>query len=166
MYNPLVGGIPMIDVDGDGEVDTVPTGDDKNSSGPKSSGRPVGRPKGTTGIPRQVNASEFYSRKDIQEIVYKIENLETHASLKMKEHFKVKELNDDQKNLTRQLCESVILAKDHSMWKRTVSSCVKDFNKIEKLNILPKILEASQKHEIEAYPAALLYHSKKKMKTK
>ena len=162
MYNPLVGGIPMIDVDGDGEVDTVPTGDDKNSSSPKSRGRPVGRPKGTTGIPRQVNASDFYSRKDIQNIVYKIENLESHASSKMKEHFKVKNLNADQKKLARQLCESVVLAKNQNLWTRTVSSCVKNLDKIEKLSVLPEILEESNKHEVECYPAALLYHSKKK----
>jgi len=166
MYNPLVGGIPMIDVDGDGEVDTVPTGDDKSSSGPKSSGRPVGRPKGTTGIPRQVNASDLYSRKDIQNIVYKIENLESHASNKMKEHFKLKELTPDQEKLARQLCESVVLSKSQNLWTRTVSSCVKNLDKIEKLSVLPEILEESSKHEVECFPAALLYHSKKKVKSK
>ena len=80
-YNPLVGGLPMVDVDGDGNIDTAPTQKEEEGGGggktptPKSSGRPVGRPKGTTGIPRTVNAKKTYSRKGIQDTIYKIEDL-------------------------------------------------------------------------------------------
>jgi hypothetical protein len=161
MYNPLVGGIPMIDVDGDGEVDTVSTEKEQGgSSRPKSSGRPVGRPKGTTGIPRTVNAEELYSRKDIQSIIYKIEDLEKNASKKIMESLGKKRLNKNQKKLVSDLCKSIVLGKDKNMWTRTLNSCVKDFNKIEAISIIPKIVEISEGHEIEVYPAALLYHSK------
>ena len=161
MYNPLVGGIPMIDVDGDGEVDTVSTNKEGGSSGPKSSGRPVGRPKGTTGIPRSVNASELYSRKEIQEIVYKVEDLRSHIEATLKKKYLTNKLNDKQLKTCQNLCESVVMSKQEKMWKRSVNSCVKDVEKIETLSVLKEISEISGTHQLELYPAALLYHSQK-----
>ena len=115
MYNPLVGGIPMIDVDGDDIVDTVsPKG---GGAGPQSSGRPVGRPKGTTGIPRTVNAEEeIYSRKGIQNIVYKIEDLEKHIRASFSEKINSKELSEDQINMCQELTKSIVLAKEKNQW--------------------------------------------------
>ena len=37
---------------------------------------------------------------------------------------------------------------------------VVDFNKIEDLHIIEDIVKVSEEHELETYPAALLYHSK------
>jgi hypothetical protein len=54
----------------------------------------------------------------------------------------------------------VILGKEKRMWKRTVNSCINDFEKISSLSIIPEVVELSSVHEIEVYPAALLYHSK------
>jgi len=167
MYNPLVGGLPMIDVDGDGTVDTAgPSQDETPNSNKtptkKSGGRPVGRPKGTTGIPRSVNAKEIYSRKDIQNIVYKIEELKSYIDASLIEKYKVKQLNDDQKDLSQNLCTSIVLSKEKNMWKRTATSCLKNFENIEKLSFISDIVEISEDHQLETYPAALLYHSKNK----
>jgi len=161
MYNPLVGGLPMIDIDGDDIVDTVsPKG---AGPGGKSSGRPVGRPKGTTGIPRAVNAEEeIYSRKDIQNIVYKIEDLEKHIRASFLEKINSKELSEDQINMCQELTKSIVLAKEKNQWKRTANACIKDFDKIEKLSTINEVAEISQNSQLEAYPSALLYHSKKK----
>jgi hypothetical protein len=161
MYNPLVGGIPMIDVDGDGEVDTVSTKDEGGTSGPKSSGRPVGRPKGTTGIPRSVNASELYSRKEIQEIVYKVEDFRSYIEATLKKKYVTKELNDNQLKICQNLCESIVMSKDKKIWKRSANACIKDAEKIENLSVLKEITEISGSHQLELYPAALLYHSQK-----
>ena len=166
MYNPLVGGIPMIDVDGDGKVDTVSTEKENPGGSPsKTKGRPVGRPKGTTGIPRQVNAEkEVFSGREIQDIIYKIESFETIASEKMMAFLKKKDLNEDQKKTVSNLCKSIVLAKDEKMWKRTLNSCIKDFNKISDLPMIKEIAKISEDHNLENYPAALLYHSKKSQK--
>ena len=165
MYNPLVGGIPMIDVDGDGEVDTVQTQEEGGNSAPKSSGRPVGRPKGTTGIPRTVNASkELFSRKDIQSLIYKIEDFEKKATERMLKSIGSKKLNEAQEKLVSNLCKSIVLGKEKRMWTRTLNACIKDFDKIADISILPKIVEISENHQLETYPAALLYHSKKSQK--
>ena len=72
----------------------------------------------------------------------------------------VQELSDNQKKMISDLCKSVILSKSKRVWTRTVNSCIKDFDKIEKLGIIPEITELSQEHSLEIYAAALLYHSK------
>tara|TARA_B100000085_G_C18561731_1_gene519872 strand:+ start:2482 stop:4482 length:2001 start_codon:yes stop_codon:yes gene_type:complete len=162
MYNPLVGGIPLIDVDGDGEVDTVSSDEGGKTVAPKSTGRPVGRPKGTTGIPRTVNAEEeLYSRKDIQNIVYKVEDLRSHIEATLKKKYGTEELNKDQLKICQNLCESVVMSKDKKMWKRSANACIKDIEKIESLSVLKEISEISGSHQLELYPSALLYHSQK-----
>lgn len=162
MYNPLVGGLPMIDVDGDGNVDTVSPQKEGGEPGkPKSSGRPVGRPKGTTGIPRTVNAEELYSRKEIQNIIYKIEDLEKHISQAFAKKIKKKELSQEQLNACQNLTKSIVMGKNKAQWKRTANSCIKDFEKIEAIPTINEITEISEKHQLELYPSALLYHSKK-----
>lgn len=162
MYNPLVGGLPMVDVDGDGEVDTVPSGDSSDKiPSPKGTGRPVGRPKGTTGIPRSVNAKEVYSRKDIQNIIYEVENLRGHLESSLLEKHKTKELSEKQKEMCQKLCEAIVLSKKKSQWKRTANACIKDLEKIEKLETIEEIMEISGEHSLELYPSALLYHSQK-----
>ena len=71
-----------------------------------------------------------------------------------------KELNEQQKNLALELCKSIVLGKEKSTWKRTATSCIKNFDKIEEISIIPKIVEISEKHKLETYPSALLYHTK------
>ena len=65
------------------------------------------------------------------------------------------------KDLVNTLVESVILSSPTKQWVETVEACVKDINKIEKLNIIPEILDLSEEHGLEQYPSALLYHSDK-----
>ena len=154
LYNPLVGGVPVID-------DELVTG--QGDSDPKVGQKAPGRPTGTKEVKqvnKRSNASDLYSRKDIQAIIYKIEALEKNAKGKMMEKLKVKELSEDQEKTLSDLCRSVVLAKSKRVWTRTVNSCVKDFEKISALSVLPEITELSDKHDLEVYPAALLYHSK------
>jgi hypothetical protein len=166
MYNPLVGGLPMIDVDGDGQIDTAPNSSQENSPSsktpnPKGSGRPVGRPKGTTGIPRSVNAKKTYSRKGIQDTIYKIEDLRLYTQSKLLSKYKIKKLNENQLEMVDELCRSVIYSKPVNQWKKSVLSCVKNFESIADLNIDNTILNISEEHALELYPAAILYHSSK-----
>ena len=65
------------------------------------------------------------------------------------------------KELVGNLVESVILSSPIEEWSNTVEACIKDINKIEKLNIMPEILDMSEEHGLEQYPSALLYHSDK-----
>lgn len=168
MYNPLVGGLPMVDVDGDGTVDTVPSGNPEESGTsnktptPKGSGRPVGRPKGTTGIPRSVNAKQHFSKKQIQATVYKIEELNDHVESNLIKKFKVKNLSEQQKEVAQGIVRNVISSKELNMWKRTATNLIKDINKLDKLEVLKEITDIAAEHNLEIYPSSILYHSQDK----
>ncbi len=163
MYNPLVGGVPMIDEVDDSAVDGAPS---SPGGGKKVGQKKAGRPYGSRGVPKQATASEIYSRKEIQEVIQKIQNLESLAKDKMIEKSKSKDLNENQLKLVSELCKSIVLGKEKNAWTRTINSCIKDYNKIEKISIIPKIVEISEEHQLETYPAALLYHSKNSQKNK
>ena len=152
MYNPLVGGIPVIE-------DELVTGQDV-PGGDKVGQKKAGRPHGTTGIPKQNTNASLFSRKEIQAVVYKTEDLQKHATDKMLEKLGKKKLSKEHGELIAKLCESIILAKDKNMWKRTASACISDFTKIEKLSVIGDISSLASEHELELYSAALLYHSK------
>jgi|TARA_R110002167_G_scaffold359344_1_gene575929 hypothetical protein len=162
MYNPLVGGVPLVNQDDDGAIDGTPP--QSPQGGKKIGQKKAGRPYGTRGIPKQSTASELYSRKEIQSMVYKIEELQTHLEVKMLASVKKKELTDNQKSLMSDLCRSLVLGKDAKSWKRFGTACIKDFEKISEISIIPEIVEISESHQLETYPSALLYHSKKTSK--
>ena len=140
-YNPIVGGIPVIAPAG-GEV-----------TGPK---KEAGRPEGTTDIPI---ADGAYSRANIQTTIYEIESFVDDAKGKMVKQLGVKELSEAQQDMVSNLCESIVCSQNKEYWGEILGSCVKDFNEIESLQPLKEVLDISAKHSLEAYPAAILYHS-------
>ena len=149
-YNPLVGGVPM----------TAPMGAPpaKNTT-PKQ----AGRPEGTTGIPL---ADAKYSRSNIQNTIYEIEELITTAKETIGKKFKTTKLNESQGEMVDNLCESIVCAKDKEYWVKTLESCVKDFSEIEHLETLDKVLDVSSAHNLQTYPAAILYHSNERRSQK
>jgi hypothetical protein len=137
-FNPIVGGIPMIEDEGPSErADTQ-----------KVPGQP-GRPP----------EKDLFSRSNIQETFYATEELISFASAKMKEKLDKKRLNKTQKEMLTRLCESVVCSTEKENWETQVISCVNDYNNIEKLNSLEGVLEISAEHNLEIYPSAILYHS-------
>ena len=143
-YNPLVGGVPMVGPEGAASNVT-----------PKD----AGSPEGTVDIPI-VNA--MYSRGDIQQTVYEIDELINDAKCQMIENIDSNELSEAQQEMLANLCESIVCAENKESWSETMESCVKDFNKIEKLQTLTEVLDISNDHKLELYPAAILYHSNEK----
>ena len=140
-YNPIVGGIPMIeDLDG-GESKTEVPG---------TPGRPLGSSEGAI------------SRESIQATIYEVEALQSLASDEMKQKVGKKTLNKQQKEMIAKLCESVVCGSEKENWTQTMISCVNDFTNIEKLNVLSEIYDVSDSHKLEIYPSAILYHSNEK----
>lgn len=166
-YNPLVGGIPMIESvqsekdrefqaeQIDQQQEQVTKTDETVNKTPKSSGRP----NGTSQIPLQ--AAEKYGRDNVQEVIYKIQDLESYALENFKKHKKLKSIDDSQKQLIGQLCESIVCSKEKNQWKRTMLACIKNTNKIAELSTINDILDISAKNELTYYPSAILYHSQK-----
>lgn len=172
-YNPLVGGVPMVaapapKMPAGAKINSlnpaapaagkkpVPTASptSKNST-PKSAGRPTGKKAGPT------KTIKGYSRKNIQEIVGKIEKLRAITSEEIKIKYNTQELNEAQNLIVDQLCEAVICASDVEHWEIEVKNCVNDIENIQELQTLDEILEVSSEHELTVYPSAILYHSEK-----
>jgi hypothetical protein len=125
---------------------------------PNDNGRPAGNKTKTDNL---IASEDLYARKDIQQVIYATEDLQKHAEKELREFYGKKRLSKQQKEMSHDLAESVIISKEKDQWESEVSACVSDFNKIEQLEVMPEILDISQQHEIVSYPAALLYHSKK-----
>lgn len=166
-YNPLVGGVPMVESLQsekdrelkEEEIETKSTGPSKKGDIKNNTPKSAGRPNGTTDIPLQASAG--YDKTKIQKTIYNIEDLQSYAEENFKKHRKIKHISEDQKKLIVRLCESVVCAKEKTQWKKTLLGCVKNVNNIEKLESIPEILDIAAKHELSDYPSAILYHSQK-----
>ncbi len=137
-YNPIVGGIPMI------EDDAI---DAPKQNVPGVPGRPVTKPQNRI------------SREAIQATVYEIEALHSLASEEMLKKINKKKLNKNQTSMINKLCESVVCSTAKENWTNLAISCVNDFTNIEKLSILNEVYDVSDSHQLEIYPSAILYHS-------
>jgi hypothetical protein len=142
-YNPIVGGIPMIE---DDDAPVEPADEQKVPGEP-------GRPLGTT------EASKAVSKEAIQTTIYEIEALHSLASQEMRKKLGKKRLNKQQKEMLDKLCESVVCSSEKENWTNVMISCVNDYNNIEDLGILNEIYDVSDAHKLELYPSAILYHS-------
>ena len=182
-YTPLVGGQPLMPDGEDGgngqpentnqpesEKPTVKdVVDDKSiepGAGPVTVGTPRkktpnerGRPAGTTKQGRPAFAEDVLSTQDLNNIIHEAEDLFLYANKEMKSSHKIKRLSKQKKDLLDELCKNVIMSTERPDWELVVSNCVKDFSGIEQLNPLLNVLETSQEHQLEIYPAALVYHS-------
>ena len=160
-YNPVVGGVPMIAPPtpklpaGSAPVSAIkPAVTNKT---PKSAGRPIGTKKAAPS-----KTIKGYSRKNIQVVSQKVEDLFSLAENEIKLKFNCEgELNKHQVEMVNSLCESIICSSEIDAWQHELKSCVNDINKIEQLQPLDEVLNISTEHELEAYPSAILYHSEK-----
>jgi hypothetical protein len=153
MYNPIVGGVPMI---------APETGDEQEVQQVK---REVGRPVGTSGIPqdKQSSAKELFSRKNLQQIIYSTEELRNEGYKQMRKKLSKTKLKNVEKSMIDELCESIILSCEKSEWSQKLNNCIKDPENIDSLNALHDIQELSISHDLDLYSAALLHHSNKEV---
>tara|TARA_Y100000592_G_C5481587_1_gene325909 strand:+ start:7931 stop:10045 length:2115 start_codon:yes stop_codon:yes gene_type:complete len=180
-YTPLVGGQPLMpDMDDEGDKgqpsntnqpeDKTPTVQDvvdderiEPGAGPVTIGRPR-KVKQERGRPSGSNKRDKMklTTKAVQDVVYEIENLFTFAQKEMKSSHNIKRLSKDKKTLLDELCKTIVISTPKKDWESKASSCIKDFSAIEGLGPMPEVLEASQEHQLEIYPAALVYHAQEK----
>lgn len=176
MYNPLVGGVPSIEPPGAEEQRKVDEKlskekikqDAKNKSEMIKQGLQPGQQPGQpqNKVPQEVGrptgATASYSQRSIQETVYAIEDLRSELNKCMKKKIKKRKLSEEQGKSIDQLVQSIILSSTQEEWSNVGMACIEDFNKISNLGILEEISEISSMHELTEYPAAILFHSKKK----
>ena len=171
-YNPLVGGVPQVEAPGaplerdmkekiseeqvlDRREGPIPEGTppDIATSPPRGGGESAGRPNDST-------ASELYSKKGIQEVVYASEALYKFVEAKVKNQHKIKRMSKQKKELVNQLCENIITSRERAHWEPCAMECVEDMKKIVSLTAMPGVVELAAEHNLGFYPASLLYHSK------
>jgi hypothetical protein len=141
----------------------LPEGEELGSqtSVPSETGRPAGTKTKTNNL---IAHEDSYSRADIQSVIYAIEDLDKHMESELKKAYNKKRLSKEHKSMIESLSESIVMSADMESWKSTASECIKDFNNIEDLTIMPEVLDIGEEHKIVSYPAAILYHSKKNQK--
>lgn len=144
----------------------LPEGQELDQSQPQqSTQQETGRPAGTKTKTNNLLAKEdSYSRADIQSVIYAIEDLGKYMESELKKAYDKKRLSKNHKTMIESLSESIVMSSNMDCWKSKASECIKDFNNIEHLNIMPEVLEVGEEHKIVSYPAAILYHSKKNKK--
>lgn len=142
-YNPIVGGVPMIEDETSEKTQT-----------PEA----AGRPHGTTTVDEPKLSNAEYSRTNIQSTIYAVEAFNSIAREKAEEKFDG-ELNEQQEEMVAKLCESIVCASKREEWNQTLEACIDNFELIEELNVMNEVLSVSNKHNLEVYPSAILYHS-------
>ena len=161
LYNPLVGGMPMIEPAGAEEDRELKEKQIKNNNSIKNN--PKNQPKvpNEVGRPTGATAKENYSRKNIQSIVYDIEKLRKSIAKETRNKYSVKKLNQEQDIIVDKLLEAIICSVEKKDWESTAQACILNAEKITELKIINSIEEISSSHELPDYPSAILYHSKK-----
>lgn len=152
MYNPIVGGVPMIAPEIESEQDATEVK------------REVGRPVGTSGVPQESNQSSanLFSRANIQQIIYATESLRNEGYKQMRKKLGKNKLKNAEKGMVDELCESIVISCDESSWSESLSNCIGDPNSIASLNALNEIQKMSSDHDLDLYSASLLYHSNRR----
>jgi hypothetical protein len=145
LYNPIVGGAPVL----------------SDESQDQAAKKEVGRPVGTSEIKQEnkVTAEQLYSRKDIQEIIYATETLRQEGFKIMRKKLKKKKLKASEESLINDLCESIITSSEKSLWTDKLEACVENSENIESLDIINRIQQLSLEYDLDLYSSALLYHS-------
>ena len=174
-YTPLVGGQPLMPEGMEGQPTKTNQPEDKtpqvqnvvDDEGIEPVPGPVTVGKPNKNVPQEHGRPTGSNKKDsmklttaaVQDVVYKIEKLISFAHKEMRSCHNIKRLSKGKKELLDELCKSVVVAEEVGSWETRVKECVKDFSKISKLSPLPEVLEASQEHQLEVYPAALFHHA-------
>lgn len=154
MYNPIVGGVPMIE----------PEGDNSNETNVPQAKKEIGRPIGTSGSPqeRSSSAKELFSRKNLQQTIYATERLRDEGYKQMRKKLSKTKLKKTDKSMIDELCQSVILASPKDDWLKELTNCIDNPDSIEQLNAMNEIQSLSFDHGLDLYSAALLFHSNRR----
>jgi hypothetical protein len=118
----------------------------------------AGRPHGTTTVDEPKLSNAEYSRTSIQSTIYAVEAFNSIARERAEEKFG-NELSEQQEEMVTKLCESIICASEREQWNQTLEACIDNFELIEELNVMNEVLSVANKHNLEIYPSAILYHS-------
>ncbi|MEY2973335.1 MAG: hypothetical protein RI886_1112 [Pseudomonadota bacterium] len=137
-FNPLVGGVPMLE----SEMGDAPT------KVPMQRGRPIGAT--TTVATASING--------LKKSIAKINDLYSEVEKQLKKNFKLRKLNAEQNDVIGDICERIICSKDMEDWISTANTCLDNAEELDKLSVKPEIEQIAEEYEINNYSAAIIYH--------
>jgi hypothetical protein len=125
----------------------------------------AGRPAGTSGIKQNsknvkpIGTSSAYSILKLKENILAIQELEENVKSKIRSHFNVKKLSNQQKELSEKITELIIANEKTINWNTAVNQYIS--NPVDhNLNQVKEIEGIALEHQVNSYLASLLYHSK------
>ena len=128
-----------------------------------------GRPTGSTGTPQATkNVSPIgtgkqskaeFSAKKVGENFVLASKLEDHVSDLIKEKFKIKKLNKQQKTIVNDISKMIVSNEDSTKWIESAASYVENPIDKNKENI-NEVLEIAENHQVDSYIASILRNSK------
>lgn len=131
-----------------------------------STGRPVGQqaPQTTqkiTPIGQKSVASYRFSTKLIASTLKEKDELENIICSSLKKKYKIKKLNDAQKNIASDITNIIISSEELPDWKNKVDYYINNpVSDVTKNKISKEIFDIAAHHEVSPDEAAILYHSK------
>ena len=135
LYNPLVGGVPVM------------TGAESNT--------PTKVPKQPRGRPAEASSLEG------MKVFYKnVEELDTYIKKCLKKTFKKRVLAKEHNDLATSLSRDIIISSEMTEWIDTCKSCLEDFEKVKGLTLNPEINRICNEFQLDDLAAATLYHSR------
>ena len=128
-----------------------------------------GRPTGSTGTPQATkNVSPIgtgkqskaeFSAKKVGENFVLASKLEDHVSDLIKEKFKIKKLNKQQKTIVNDISKMIVSNEDSTKWIESAASYVENPIDKNKDNV-SEVLEIAENHQVDSYIASILRNSK------
>lgn len=138
-YNPLVGGVPMIEDKTDNTPTKIP---------PQDSGRP-----------QETDAS--YKAESVVKASKKLSEFKTESENKARKFYDRKRLAKDQKALISQMCDSIAQSSEIVDWDKKFEKALANKLSAEDLRALDEIKNISFELDLDYLQASLMYHSKK-----
>ena len=130
----------------------------------------AGRPSGTTGIPQQTkdvkpigkgkqSKAESFSLSKIKSNLISAQKLEEEICSSLRKKHNLKKMSNEQKDIADQISKIIISNENPENWIESVAKYIEkpyDTNK----NMVSNVLDISDEHQVDAYLASILYHSK------
>ena len=135
LYNPLVGGVPVME----GMESNTPT---------KVPKQPRGRP------------AEASSLEGMRVFYKNVEDLDSYIKKCLKKTFKKRVLTQEHKDIATALSQDIIISSEMTDWLDTCKSCLEDFEKVKELHPNGEIVRIAGEFQLNELAAATLYHSR------
>jgi hypothetical protein len=130
----------------------------------------AGRPSGTTGVPQQTkdvkpigkgkqSKAESFSLTKIKSNLISAQKLEEEICSSLRKKHNLKKMSNEQKDIADQISKIIISNENPENWIESVAKYIEKPHDTNK-DMVSNVLDISNEHQVDAYLASILYHSK------